>query len=111
LALGGALTALNIWPGALEDAEDRLGVAEDVARAEEAGHRALDASDGGISVLIAAEEPLESLSCLPARIARKGMKWATVMPMADSICSAVAPIIAPKTAAEAMAPWTTWSTL
>ena len=32
---------------------------------------------------------------LPARIARQGMKWATVMPIADSICSAEAPIIAP----------------
>jgi hypothetical protein len=29
------------------------------------------------------------------------------MPIADSICSAVAPIIAPKVAALAIAPWTT----
>lgn len=31
--------------------------------------------------------------------------------MADSICAGVAPIIAPYTAAEAMAPCTTWSIL
>jgi hypothetical protein len=33
------------------------------------------------------------------------------MPIALSICSAVAPIIAPNVAAEAIAPWTTWSIL
>ena len=63
------------------------------------------------SVLMAAEAPLESESCLPARIARHGIAWATNMPMADSICSAVAPSMAPWTAALAMAPCTTWSIL
>ena len=47
------------------------------------------------SVLIAAEQPLLSLSCLPARMARKGMLCATTMPMALSICSGVALSIAP----------------
>ena len=56
------------------------------------------------SVLIAAEAPLESDSCFPARIARHGMKCATPMPIADSICSAEAPPMAPQTAADAMAP-------
>lgn len=38
---------------------------------------------------------LESLSWLPARMARKGTWWATTMPMALSICSSVAPARAP----------------
>ena len=63
------------------------------------------------SVVIAALAPLESESCLPARIARNGIACATTMPMALSICSGVAPIIAPNVAALAIAPWTTWSTL
>mmetsp|Transcript_9795 Transcript_9795/g.22182 ORF Transcript_9795/g.22182 Transcript_9795/m.22182 type:complete len:210 (-) Transcript_9795:451-1080(-) len=63
------------------------------------------------SVEMAAELPLESLSCLPARIARNGMWCATTMPIAISICSAVAPMSVPYTAALAMAPCTTWSTL
>ena len=59
------------------------------------------------SVLIAALAPFESLSCLPARMARHGMACATNMPMAPSISSAVAPRIAPYTAALAIAPCTT----
>ena len=61
------------------------------------------------SVEIAADDPFESESCLPARIARNGMWCATNMPIALSICSAVAPTIAPNVAAEPIAPCTTWS--
>ena len=59
------------------------------------------------SVLMAALAPFESLSCLPARIARHGIACATNMPMALSISSALAPSMAPYTAALAMAPCTT----
>lgn len=56
------------------------------------------------SVVIAAEAPLESESYFPALMALKGMKWATHIPMACSIYSAVAPIKAPYTHTEAIAP-------
>ena len=48
LATGGFLHGDEHLAGALEDSEDRLGVAEDVAGAEEAHHAALHAEDGGL---------------------------------------------------------------
>jgi len=47
------------------------------------------------SVLIAADAPLESDNYLPALMALNGIKWAQNIPIADSICSAVAPKSAP----------------
>ncbi len=105
-----AFTALNICPGPSKMRKTASGL-----RKMSRGPRnpAIDRFTARIaaSVLIAAEAPFESLSCLPARIARKGTKCATTMPIALSICSAVAPTIAPNTAADAIAPCSTWSIL
>ncbi len=105
-----APTFWNIWPGPSKMRKMASGLRKMSRGPRKPAMERLTLRTAN-SVEMAADAPLESESCLPARMARKGMAWATVMPMADSICSAVAPSIAPKTAAEAMAPWTTWSTL
>lgn len=45
---GAAADLLEHLPGALEEAEDGLGVAENVSRAHEARHAAADGGDGGL---------------------------------------------------------------
>ena len=56
----------------LELAEQRFGVPKDVFRTDESGDGALHAEDRGLGA-DGGGAPLESLSCLPARIARQGM--------------------------------------
>lgn len=47
------------------------------------------------SVEKAADAPFESLSCSPALMALQGIKWATNIPIACSICKGEAPTSAP----------------